>query len=64
MILTTKQHDILQYLAYGFSRTQVSQILHIKQGTLKNHLNSIYEKLTANNLSHALFIAFCKGIIE
>jgi DNA-binding NarL/FixJ family response regulator len=56
--------EILQRIADGLTTKQVARELGITQKTVHNHLNAIYRRLDAQNLTHAILSAVRLGIIE
>ena len=47
--LTKREMEICKMLAKGLSRDEICSRLFIAQGTVKNHVTSIYEKLGVSN---------------
>lgn len=56
--LTIKETEVLALLAKGFSNVEIAIELHITIGTVKTHLNNIFEKFNVNNRTKAV----AKGI--
>jgi DNA-binding NarL/FixJ family response regulator len=52
--LTTRERDILTLCAKGLPQKQIAELLSLKQGTVKKHLQNIYRKLDAHNKVQAL----------
>ena len=44
--LTGRELDIIALVGQGSSNQEIAQQLHISQGTVKNHLTTVYEKLS------------------
>ena len=63
-VLSERQAEILQSIADGHTTKQVARELGITQKTVHNHLNSIYRRLDAQNLTHAVLSAVRLGIIN
>ncbi len=55
--LTARQLDVLRALAGGVSNKEIGRDLGIAQGTVKRHLESIFEKLGATNRTQAVLMA-------
>ncbi len=62
--LTEREAACLLLLAQGYSRDQVANILHKSYHTVLIYIRNIKEKLNANNLLHAVFIALMPDIGE
>ncbi len=43
--LSLRESEVLQLLALGYNNAQIAQKLFISEGTVRNHVNSIYSKL-------------------
>ncbi|MEJ2725097.1 MAG: response regulator transcription factor [Deltaproteobacteria bacterium] len=55
--LTTREKEILLFLASGSSNEEIADNLCISYHTVKNHLNNIYKKIQAENRLQASFWA-------
>jgi two-component system response regulator DegU len=62
--LTSRETQILSYIADGNSNKQIANILQISEQTIKNHVSNILRKLNANDRAHAVFLAICHGWIS
>lgn len=47
--LTPRELEVCKLLACGYSNSVIARTLCIQVTTLRNHLNSIYEKLSLTN---------------
>jgi DNA-binding CsgD family transcriptional regulator len=52
--LTSRQLEILQYVAQGYTNTQVGRRMRISEGTVRTHLNHIYERLGVTSRTAAV----------
>lgn len=52
--LTTRELDVLQYLAQGFPNKQIALQLNISEHTVKYHSSAIYAKLGVTNRTEAV----------
>ena len=43
--ITEKEYEVMQLVAEGFSNKEISQKLFLSEGTVRNYLSSILEKL-------------------
>ena len=55
--LTTREIQILSYIANGNTNKQVAHVLGISEQTIKNHMSAILRKLNANDRAHAVAMA-------
>ncbi len=62
--LTSRETQILNYIANGNSNKQIAHILQISEQTIKNHVSNILRKLNANDRAHAVVIAIRYGWIS
>jgi len=62
--LTSRETQILRYVADGNSNKKIAQILDISEQTIKNHVSSILRKLNANDRAHAVVLAIRRGWIS
>jgi DNA-binding NarL/FixJ family response regulator len=61
--LTSRELDVLKYVADGYSNRIVADLLCISEETIKVHMKSILGKLGATSRTHAAKIAQKRGII-
>lgn len=62
--LTQREKEILQLVAGGQSNAEIAAQLFIVEGTVKNHLHNILEKLQLHNRVQAAAFAIREGIVE
>jgi DNA-binding NarL/FixJ family response regulator len=62
--LTSRETQILSYIAEGNSNKQIANILDISEQTIKNHVSAILRKLNANDRAHAVVLAIRHGWIS
>ena len=56
--LTPRQNDLLRLLAAGHTNTQIARRLGISEGTVRTHLENIYQKLNVSSRTAAVIRAF------
>ncbi|MBI2832048.1 MAG: response regulator transcription factor [Chloroflexi bacterium] len=61
--LTTRETEILSYIARGLLNKQIAATLGISEQTIKNHVTSILRKLNANARTEAVVVAIKQGLI-
>lgn len=62
--LTEREREILVLVAENKSNPQIANLLSISIHTVKAHICSIIEKLSANGRTHAAVKALKMGIID
>ena len=62
--LTSREAQILNYIADGNSNKQIAYTLKISEQTIKNHVSNILRKLKANGRAHAVALAMRHGWIS
>lgn len=55
-LLTQRQLEILKLLAAGDSNKQISRVLNISLGTVKAHIESIFNRLNVHNRTQAAMV--------
>lgn len=63
-VLTSREVEILNIIAKGFTNKEVAEILCISPQTVPVHVRNIYKKLQASNRSEATYEARRLGIIK
>jgi len=62
--LTGRECEILEMIAKGLTNKQIASVLNISDNTVRNHLNSIMEKLEVSDRTEAVTTAIQQGIIR
>lgn len=62
--LTARELEVLQMLARGLTNKEIGSALDISSHTVRNHVNSIIEKLEVSDRTEAATTAIHRGIIE
>jgi DNA-binding NarL/FixJ family response regulator len=62
--LTVRELEVLKMLARGLTNKQIGCALEISDNTVRNHVNSIIEKLEVSDRTEAATTAIHRGIIE
>ena len=63
-VLTDRQLEILALVAEGLTHKEMGRRLDISDQTIKNHLSSIFFRLQARSMAHAVAIALRTGLIK
>jgi DNA-binding CsgD family transcriptional regulator len=53
-VLTTREHEVLELVAQGRTNAEVARILWISPGTVRKHLENVYEKLGVHTRTAAV----------
>lgn len=59
--LTAREQEVLRAAAGGGSIAQLARLLHLSEGTVRNHLSSAIQKLGVRNRAEAALLAQRKG---
>ena len=59
--LTTRQLQLLRLVADGHSNTQIARRLFVAEGTVRKHLENIYERLGVTSRTAAVTTAFSRA---
>lgn len=59
--LSPQEKRILQLISLGKSNQDIADTLYLSNGTVRNYISSIFNKLSANNRVEAARIAKDKG---
>jgi DNA-binding NarL/FixJ family response regulator len=62
--LSTREAEVLNLLARGFSYAEIAGVLSIGQHTVGTYVKRVYRKLEVNSRSEAVFEASSRGIID
>ncbi len=62
--LTARELEVLHMLARGLTNKEIGNALRISGNTVRNHVNSIIEKLEVSDRTEAATTAIQRGIIE
>ena len=60
--LTPRQTDLMHLVAAGHTNTQIARRLGISEGTVRTHLENIYEKLQVTSRTAAVTRAFADRV--
>lgn len=60
--LTGRESDVLGLLAKGLSNAEIAGQLHLSEGTVRNHISAILDKLGVSDRTQAAVIAIQHGL--
>jgi len=61
--LTDRERDVLRLVGEGLPNSEISERLHLSEGTVRNYLSSAIVKLSARNRTEAFAFARDKGYL-
>ena len=61
--LTDSETKVLRLVAEGYSNRQIAELVHLAQGTVKNHISAILVKLGARDRTNAVLRAIREGML-
>ena len=62
--LSTREIEVLNWIAAGKSNKEIAALLFISEGTVKTHVLSIHEKLGVGDRTEAVVKAIKRGILR
>ena len=60
--LTERELDVLRLIAKGINNSDIAAQLHLSEGTVRNHVSAILEKLAVSDRTQAAVIAIQHGL--
>jgi DNA-binding NarL/FixJ family response regulator len=61
-LLTEREREVLHLLSQGYSNREIGEALYITEGTAKNHVSSVIEKLSLRDRTQAALWAVRHGL--
>jgi two-component system, NarL family, response regulator LiaR len=62
--LTEREREVLRLLARGLSNNEIASRLYLSEGTIRNYVSSIFEKLDVTDRTKAALIAVRHGLVK
>ncbi len=62
--LSTREIEVLQLIADGFSNAEIGTQIHLSEGTVRNYISAIFGKLQAKDRTQAVVMAIRYGLID
>ncbi|MDS1269848.1 response regulator transcription factor [Lipingzhangella sp. LS1_29] len=62
--LTEREVEVLRLVAEGYNNREISEVLYLAEGTVKNHVSTILVKLCARDRTNAVLRALHDGILR
>ncbi|GAB4456550.1 MAG: hypothetical protein OHK0041_21370 [Anaerolineales bacterium] len=60
--ISSRELDVLRLLARGLTNAEIAEQLHLSEGTVRNHVSAILEKLGVTDRTQAAVIALQHGL--
>jgi DNA-binding NarL/FixJ family response regulator len=61
--LTEREQEVLRLMASGIGNREIADALLLSEGTVKNHISSIFSKLGVTDRTKAVLHAIVKGLV-
>ncbi|GAB3063808.1 response regulator [Sediminivirga luteola] len=62
--LTEREREVLRLVAEGYSNRQIASLVHLAEGTVKNHISAVLVKLGARDRTNAVLHALREGLLD
>jgi DNA-binding NarL/FixJ family response regulator len=62
--LNTREREILQLIVRGMTNAEIAGTLFLSEGTVRNHVSALLEKLGATDRTQAAVIALRQGLVD
>jgi DNA-binding NarL/FixJ family response regulator len=62
--LTAREREVLGHVARGLGNKEIAQAIGRSPETVKDHLESVFQKLGARDRAHAVTLAFQRGFLH
>jgi len=63
-VLSDREIEVLKLMSHGASNKEIAVTLSVSESTVRTHIQSIFQKMGANNRTEAVIKAVNKGIIK
>ena len=62
--LTQREREVFELVAQGLSNSEIAERLFLTEGTVKTHVNHIFEKLEVRDRTQAVIFAYDVGLVK
>ena len=63
-VLSERERDVLRHLAQGLTNAEIAGRLLLSEGTIRNYVSAIFEKLGVSDRTRAALIAVRHGLVD
>jgi DNA-binding NarL/FixJ family response regulator len=63
-LVTRREMDVLRLVAHGRYNAQIASVLGITEGTVKNHITNLYDKLQVHSRAELVAYAWLNGLVS
>lgn len=63
-LLTSREHQVLEFVAQGLSAKEVAQEIEIAPRTVERHIENVRLKIRARNRTHMVALAVELGLLH
>ena len=63
-LLTSREHQVLEFVAQGLSAKEVAQEIDIAPRTVERHIENVRLKIRARNRTHMVTLAMELGLLH
>ncbi len=60
--LTGREVEVLRLIARGLSNAEIAETLHLSEGTIRNHVSTLFSKLGVDDRTQAAILAIRHGL--
>lgn len=62
--LTEREQEVLRLMCQGKPNQEIAAALHVSEGTVKFHVNGIFNKLNVSDRTQAVLVAIKRGMVK
>lgn len=62
--LSTREREILRLIVRGMTNTEIAKQLYLSEGTVRNHVSALFEKLGVSDRTQAAVVALRQGLVD
>ena len=62
--LTSREQEVLQLIAKGYTNSKVAKELHLSIHTIKSHRKNLHKKLKINNVNELIAFAYNNNLVD
>ncbi len=62
--LTEREREVLKQIAHGLTNAEIAQVMFLSEGTVRNYVSSILDKLGVDDRTKAAVVALRFGLVD